>query len=308
MIQNVFQDLQKITDFGGLEFLSKQAVEGFITGLHKSPLHGFSVEFAEHRAYNQGESTRHIDWKLFARTDKLFIKKYQEETNLRCHILLDVSSSMYYPEIGLSKLQFSIFSVASIVQLLKKQRDAFSLTTFSNNIEFESEAKSSQIHQRHIFTELEKLFQVKKVNQHKSTSVAEVIHQIAEKIHKRSLVVLFTDMFLESNENIDTLFSAIQHLKYKKHEVIVFHVIHRSTELAFEYDNRPYQFMDLETQETIKLNPLDIKEYYRNSVGEYFREIKNKCLQYKIDFIRVNIEEGYEEMLRSFLLKREKMY
>ncbi len=181
-------DLSKIREFGNLEFLARQLVEGFITGLHKSPFHGFSVEFAEHRLYNTGESTRHMDWKVFAKTDRLFVKRYEEETNLRCHLLLDTSSSMYYPEENYGKITFSIMAAASIAHLLQRQKDAVSLTTFSDEIEVQTQVKSTPSHIHKIIMELEGL--LKKPRPLKKTSVAEVIHLIAEKIHKRSLVVL----------------------------------------------------------------------------------------------------------------------
>ena len=150
----------QITAFSKLELLARQVVEGFITGLHKSPFHGFSVEFAEHRLYNTGESTRHLDWKLFARTDKLFVKRYEEETNLRCRIVIDASSSMNYPEKvdkgKFNKLQFSIHAAASLIELLRRQRDAYGLTFFSNGLDFHSEVKSNAAHRRQIYQELEK--------------------------------------------------------------------------------------------------------------------------------------------------------
>lgn len=298
--------LQNISHFGELELLAKQSVEGFITGLHRSPLHGFSVEFAEHRLYNQGESTRHVDWKLYGRTDKLFIKKYEEETNLRCHILLDASSSMHYPSSGVSKLQFSVFSAISLIHLLKRQRDAFSLTTFSDHIEFQSEAKSSQVHQKYILTELEKVYSSSSHQQ--KTDVAALLHQMAEKIHKRSLVILFSDMMETASGQLEDIFSGLQHLRYRKHEVIVFHVIDRKTELLLDLENCPYRFEDMETGEVLKLNPMSIKTEYATRTGEFYREIKNRCLQFNIDFVKVDIAHDYRDILRSFLIKRERMF
>src|SRR5690606_18314420 len=212
---NTYKDLQ---DFGSLEFLARQVVEGFITGLHKSPFHGFSVEFAEHRLYNNGESVKNIDWKLYGRTEKLFVNRFEEETNLRCQLVLDTSSSMYYPEKGLNKLLFSVYAAASLMYLLKKQRDAFGLTFFSDRIEFSASAKSTAVHQKYLFSELQKLISQKPAE--KKTAVAAALHQIAEQVHKRSLVIIFSDMF-ESGGNLAPVFSALQHLKYKKHEVVV---------------------------------------------------------------------------------------
>src|ERR1017187_4525134 len=178
---------QKVQEFSHLEFIAKQVVEGFITGLHKSPFHGFSVEFAEHRLYNTGESTKHIDWKLFGRTDKLFTKKYEEETNLRCQIIIDNSSSMYYPEIknpsleNLNKISFSVYSAASLIYLLRKQRDAFGLSIFSDRVELQTVARSSNVNQKFLFYLLELLLSGNQ-QQLKKTFAASALHQIAENI------------------------------------------------------------------------------------------------------------------------------
>ena len=210
-------DRTKIQAYSKLELLAKQVVEGFITGLHKSPFHGFSVEFAEHRLYNTGESTRHVDWKLLAKTDKLFVKRYEEETNLRCRIVLDTSSSMLFPEKlekgKQNKLEFSIYAAAALIELLRRQRDAYGLSTFDEKIRFHSEAKSNAAHQRLIFNELEGLLDAE-ISQ-KATSAVESLHHIAEMIHKRSLVVIFSDMF-DNSEREGDLINALQHLKHNK--------------------------------------------------------------------------------------------
>jgi len=212
-------DNLEVRDLGNLELLAKQVVEGFIIGLHKSPFHGFSVEFAEHRLYNPGESTKNIDWKVFARTDKLFTKRFEEETNLRCQIVIDASSSMYFPkESESNKLQFSSLAAAALMNLLKKQRDAFGLSIFDSAVRNHTKAKSSTAHYRLLLTYLDKLLNNPEDN--KTTAAAQALHQIADSIHRRSLVVIFSDMF-EQSEATDQLFSALQHLKHNKHEVIL---------------------------------------------------------------------------------------
>lgn len=297
-------DLSKIREFGNLDFLAKQLVEGFITGLHKSPFHGFSVEFAEHRLYNSGESTRHIDWKVFAKTDKLFVKRFEEETNLRCHLLVDVSSSMYYPTKTNGKLNFSVLAAGTIANMLQRQRDAVSLVTFSDKIEVQTQCKSTSSHVHKIFVELEQVLNRKKANL--SSSVASTLHEVAEKIHKRSLVVIFSDMFEDINDT-EKIFSALQHLKHNMHEVLLFHVNEKSTELDFEFDDRPYEFVDLETGEKVKVQPSQVKEQYVSTLENFNHELKIKCGQYKIDFIEVDINEGFDQILTSFLAKRAKM-
>jgi len=297
-------DLSKVREFGNLEFLARQMVEGFITGLHKSPFHGFSVEFAEHRLYNTGESTRHMDWKVFAKTDRLFVKRYEEETNLRCHLLLDTSSSMYYPEADYGKMTFSIMAAACLAHLLQRQKDAVSLTTFSDQIEIQTQVKSTPSHIHKILLELEGLLQ--KPRPLKKTSVAEVIHLIAEKIHKRSLVVLFSDMF-EDLEHSEQLFSALQHLRHNMHEVLLFHVTDRRTEEQFAFEDRPYEFIDLETGEKVKVQPHQVRDQYQTFVKKFYQDLKLKCGQYKIDFIEADIAQGFDPILTAYLVKHSKM-
>lgn len=304
---------QQLQQFSHLELLAKQVVEGFITGLHKSPFHGFSVEFAEHRLYNKGESTRHIDWKLFGRTDKLFVKRYEEETNLRCQIIIDNSSSMYFPvfeknEAGkkMNKVTFSVYCAAALIQLLKKQRDAVGLSIFSEEIETHTGAKSSSLHHKMLYYELEKMLDPVSPDQHKKTFAVEALHQVAEAIHKRSLVVIFSDM-MDSRTNTEELFSAMQHMKHNKHEVILFHVVDKSKELDFDYDNRPYQFIDVETGEELKVHPKDVKENYLAAMSSYKKELMLRCGQYRIDFVEADINEGFEQVLMPYLLKRVRM-
>ncbi len=298
--------LQNIKQTASLELLAKQMVEGFITGLHKSPYHGFSVEFAEHRVYNDGESTRHIDWKVFARTDRMFTKRYEEETNLRCLIALDVSPSMFYPQDSKAKLKFSIYAAAALAYLLQKQRDAVGLCLFSDKIETLTQVKSTPTHLKKLFGLLEDWQQKNPQASHQHTNVAEVLHEIAEKIHKRSLVILFSDMF-DSNEQTDDLFKALQHLKHNKHEVIVFHVMDNRTELEFDFEDRPMEFIDLESAERIKLNPTEVKSHYIDSVQKFHANLKMKCHQYKIDFIEADTQMDFDTILQTYLIKRGKM-
>ena len=297
-------DLAKIREFGNLEFLAKQLVEGFITGLHKSPFHGFSVEFAEHQLYNTGESTRNIDWKVFAKSDRLYVKRYEEETNLRCHILLDTSSSMYYPEENYGKMTFSLMAAASLTYLLQRQKDAVSLCTFSDAIEVQTPVKSTPSHVHKIMQELNGLLQ--KTRPQQKTSVASVLHQLAEKIHKRSLVVIFSDMF-ENIEEAELIFAALQHLKHNLHEVLLFHVTDKKTEETFSFENRPYEFIDLESGEKIKVQPDQVREFYQKFVGDFYQKLKLKCGQYKIDFIEADIAKGFDPVLMACLVKHSKM-
>ncbi len=306
-------DRERLQPLSKLEFYAKQVVEGFITGLHKSPFHGFSVEFAEHRLYNSGESTRHIDWKLFAKTERLYVKRYEEETNLRCQIILDHSSSMYFPmkkqptPDDPNKMTFAVYAAAAVLQLLKKQRDAAGLSVFSDKIEMSTDARSSDMHQQHLYQTLETYLEPDDKNTHRTTSAVEALHLIAEQVHKRSLVVIFSDM-LENIDHPDTLFSALQHLKYNKHEVILFHVHDKMQELDFDFKQRPYRFVDMETGEKIKLMPEEVKERYREKISSFKEELRLKCGQYKIEFVEADINKGFEQILLPFLVKRSKLY
>jgi len=296
-----------------LEFFAKQVVEGFITGLHKSPYHGFSVEFAEHRLYNPGESTRHIDWKLFARTDKLFVKRYEEETNLRCQIVIDRSSSMHFPvqkklnSKSPNKIGFSVLASAALMNLFKRQRDAVGLSIYSDTVQLHTQAKTSQAHHMRLLWELENTAQPFDERKKESTNAIDALHEIAERIHQRSLVVLFSDL-LDTQEHSEELFSALQHLKYNKHEVIVFHVVDRDRELNFDFDSRLHKFVDLETGEELKVNPIELQDEYVKHMTAFENELMLRCGQYKIDFVPVDCSQGFEPVLLSYLLKRKKLY
>jgi len=296
-----------LVKFGSLELLAKQVVEGFITGLHKSPFHGFSVEFAEHRLYNTGESTKHIDWKLYAKTDKLFTKKYDEETNLRCQIVIDCSSSMYFgvPE-QLNKLEFAILSAASFIELLKNQRDAVGISLFTDKLDVHTPAKSSVAHQHYLLQELEKRLLLFSPKNMQSTNSIPCIHSIAELTHKRSLVLIFTDL-IDDSHNEKAFIESLQHLRHNKHEVIVFHTLEKSSELELSIGNRPLKFVDMETGEEMKLQPSEIKKSFTEQSKKYFDQIKLKCGQLNIDFVSVDIQQGVEFVLLQYLLKRQKM-
>jgi len=296
-----------------IELFAQQVVEGFITGKHKSPYHGFSVEFAEHRLYNSGESTKHIDWKLYAKTDKLFNKRYEEETNLRCQIVIDASSSMYYPIIknpsitNPNKVLFAIYATAVMMNLLKKQRDAVGLSIFTKKLDTHTPSKTTQRHHRILYHELDKLLETDAITESKLTDSTDALHQISELLHKRSLVMIFTD-FIHPSKTLEEQFEAYKHLKYNKHEVVLFYLHEPKTEKKLEFENQPYKFIDLESKEELQLNPTLYKEKYQNQSKKQIKELKLKCFQYKIDFIQVDINQGFDTILNSYLLKRQKMF
>jgi len=302
-------ELNKAGGFKNLEHLAKQVVEGFISGMHKSPFHGFSAEFAEHKIYNQGESTKHIDWKLFAKTDKLYTKRFDDETNLRCHIILDNSSSMHYPILSnfsinnLNKIAFSALASASLMHILKRQRDAVGLSIYSDGYDFYAPEKGSERHHQMLLHQLEKT--TEKKQKIKQTETYTLLHQIAEKIHRRSLIFLFTDMF-QTQTNEQELFEALRHLKHNKHEVVLFHVFDSEKELIFNFDNKPKRFIDVETGQYINLYADSVKENYNKMVKEYFKQLKLKCLQYKIKYVQSNVNQGFNDVLTTYMIERQK--
>ena len=295
-----------------LELLAQQVVEGFIVGMHRSPFHGFSVEFAEHRLYNAGESTRNIDWKVYGRTDKLFVKRFEEETNLRCQIVIDASSTMFYPWDTkdpakfkyANKFCFAAQSAAVLMNVLRRQRDAFGLTLFDKDVLVNTHAKSSTVHYRLLLSHLTQRIENPELNH--ATDFAATLHQVAESIHRRSLVVIFTDV-MEQPEKAEQIFSALQHLKYAKHEVILFHVTDKAKELDFEFENRPYIFVDMENGEEVRLQPNQIKEFYVKQVQEFTDQLRLKCLQFNIDFVEADINKGFAPILQTWMAKRAKM-
>ena len=303
------QELNKTGGFKNLELLAKQVVEGFIAGMHKSPFHGFSAEFAEHKVYNPGESTKHIDWKLYARTDRLYTKRYDEETNLRCHIILDNSSSMHYPETAgtsldnLNKVAFSALASASLMHILKKQRDAVGLSIYSDTYNFYSPEKGSERHHQMLLHKLSDAVVSKPET--KTTETYKYLHQIADKIHRRSLIFVFTDMF-QTSENDEKLFEALRHLKHNKHEVVLFHVFDKEKEQNFNFNNTPKRFIDVETGEHINLYADNIKENYEKSVSDYFTDLKLKCGQYRIKYVEADINAGFNSVLTTYMIERQK--
>jgi len=296
-----------ISGFKHLELLANQVVEGFISGMHKSPFHGFSAEFAEHKIYNSGESTKNIDWKLFAKTDRLYSKRYVEETNLRCHLIIDNSSSMYYPKLEndqpfyKNKIGFSVLASAVLMNLLKKQRDAVGLSIFSDKYDYYAPEKGSDRHHRMLLNILEELLE--KPKQTKTTDTITYLHQIAEKMHRRSMIVLFTDMF--QNQDKEKLFNALQHLKHNKHKVVVFHVYDKQTEIEFDFDNAPRKFIDVESGEELNLFAENIKGFYEEKIKLYFNEIAMTCAQNKIKYIPVSVDESFEKILTTYLVEKQ---
>ena len=312
----MYLDKEQINIAGNLDFFARQVVEGFLTGLHKSPYHGFSVEFAEHRSYNPGDSIKNIDWKLFARSDKLFVKKFEDETNLRAHILIDTSSSMFYPlssdslkkSSQLNKLSFSLYATACLIHLFHRQRDGVGLTLYNDKIDLFTPSRSGKAHYNRLMSELDKQLSKSNYKKDQKTNFSSIISEFIEKIQKRSLVIIFSDMLNFDQSNSNKWFEALQHLRYRKNEVILFHVQDRDTEQFFNFSNQPYEFLDLENNETIKLNPSSYQENYKKLYSEFQQELDLRCGQYNIEYVPAFIQDGFSKILLSYLTKRSKLF
>src|SRR5690625_3061867 len=300
---------QSVQGFSNLELLARKIVEGYISGIHKSPFLGFSAEFAEHSRYNPGESTRHIDWRLYAKTDKLYTKRFEEETNLRCHLIIDNSSSMHYPQIkqpnidSLNKIGFSVLAAACIMQLLHKQRDAVGLSVYSDTYEYYAQEKGSERHYKQIYAQLNNL--LTSARSSAQTKTYTYLHQIAEKLPRRSMVLLFTDM-LQTEKEEEELYKALQHLTYKKHEVVLFHVLDTELEADFDFDNSPKRFTDVESGEYIDLYADQVKSLYKEEMERYLKKIESQCHRYRIQYVPVNVRDNFDTVLQAYLLERRK--
>ena len=318
-------DLSQISPYKTLDFYARQVVEGFITGRHKSPFHGFSVEFSDYRQYNPGESTRNIDYRLYGRTDRLYVKQFEEETNLRCQILIDHSGSMLYPlerhgDIAHpNKLTFAVYAAAVLIELLHRQRDAFGLSLFDQGLHLSTPCRSSRLHQQYLLSELDKLLSPSATQplSHSATpTLAQAIHLLAEQLHRRSLVAIFTDALTPSDHSAtqplghsatqEALFDALRHLRHNQHEVILFHTYDLAHEVNLDFDARPHLFIDLESQRQVRLQPADLADAYRRQMTDLFDTLRQRAMQYRIDYVPLDIAQGFHQLLLPFLLKRSK--
>lgn len=306
-------DQSQINRYKSLDFFARQVVEGFITGRHRSPFHGFSVEFSDYRQYNTGESTRNIDWHLYGRTDRLYVKQFEEETNLRCQLLVDHSTSMLFPlerhadPEHPNKLTFAAYASAVLVELLHRQRDAFGLSLLSDSIDLQTPCRSSAVHQRYILGQLDRLLQPVSADSRplRATALAQALHLTAEQLHRRSLVVLFTDALVRSDA-VEPLFDALRHLRHNRHEVILFHTYDASHEIDLDYDARPHRFIDLESGRELRLQPAEVADAYRRHMQALFADLARRAMQYGIEYVPVDVAQGFHQVILPFLLKRSK--
>jgi uncharacterized protein (DUF58 family) len=294
-----------ISQLRNMELRARLIVEGFITGLHKSPYHGFSVEFAEHRPYNPGDELRHVDWKVYAKTDRHYVKQYEEETNLRHYVVLDTSPSMRYKGSGaLSKLEYGAYLASALHYLMVRQKDATGLIGFDNAIHTLRPPRSTNGYLRQLLATLDQFTKLETTE--RRTSAASVLDEVAERISRRSLVVVITDLFENVAEHED-LMKALRHLRYRGHEVLVFHVLEDKTERKFDFPDVPMLFRDMETGEQITLQPAQIKENYRAAVAEFSSRFRARCRERSIDFVELDTAEPYNKALLAYLNKRGRL-
>ena len=292
-------ELQYIND---IAIQAKGIVSGYMSGMHHSPYHGFSVEFAEHRTYIEGDHLRFLDWKQYARTGKRLTKHFEDDTNLRCHFIVDASASMYYPE-SYSKIKTSVYAIAAIIELLRGQRDAFGLSILQDLPQHLFSEKSTKTHVQQIRLSLAKLLASAPVPH----SLPELtLHYIAEHLNKQALVVLFTDGFF-SESAMSAFENTLQHFKHNQHDVIVFHVLDEATEVEFNFDNQLYRFIDLEQQSELKINPVELKHAYQNEMQHFINTWETWCQKYKFDYFRLQSGKHYNELLHAFLQKRNRI-
>jgi len=302
-----FLDPAALSRIESMEMRARLIVEGFITGLHKSPYHGFSVEFAEHRAYTPGDELRHVDWKVYAKTDRYYVKQYEEETNLRSYLVLDTSASMHYRRAEeLTKLEYGAYLAAGLAALMLRQRDAVGLLAFDEEVHTALRPKATPGYLRRLLAQLERLARRDESNAPKRTGAAEALAEVAERIHRRSLIVLVTDLF----ENIgrhDDLLKALRRLRHRGHEVVVFHVLEGATERRFDFPNAPMVFQDTETGAEVTLQPQQVREHYQDAVEHFSERFRRRCLQHDIDFAELDTGTPYDEALMTYLNKRQRL-
>ena len=291
-IYKEYMDVSTINKIDNLFLRAKLVVEGFIIGMHKSPYHGFSVEFSEHRPYGYGDEIKYIDWKLWGKTDRFYIKQFEEETNLKCHVILDKSSSMSYGSHSINKFEYSKCLSASLIYLMIKQQDAVGLTTFDDKLNITIPPKSKVSH-------LNLLLQT----MHNSetggeTDISLLLHSLAESIHKRGLIILISDLI----DNEKDIIKGLRHFRHKGHEVILFHIMDPK-ESNLDYDEN-INFIDLENQKELKIDARQIKSQYNKAFKNFCDYYKNECVKNNIDYIPINTMDSLDGSLMQYLIKR----
>ena len=276
---------------------AKMVVEGYIIGQHRSPYHGFSVEFAEHRSYEPGDEVRHIDWKLYGKTNRLYVKRYEEETNLRAHLILDTSKSMAYTSGGVSKLEYGSYLLAALSYLMISQQDAAGVVLFDESIRSFVPPKSTPSHLNTLLNVLD----VKSPGV--DTKIEPVLHEMAERIKKRGLVIIISDLFDEPNN----IMNGLKHFRHSKQEVILFHILDRN-ELEFDFNTRTRtKFIDMESGEEITTDPWHVQNDYKNLIKGLQDYYKSECRLNLIDYVPLFTDDSLDKGLSKYFNKRKRL-
>ena len=274
---------------------AKMVVEGYIIGQHRSPYHGFSVEFAEHRSYESGDEVRHIDWKLYGKTNRLYVKRYEEETNLRAHLILDTSKSMTYTSGGVTKLEYGSYLLAALSYLMISQQDAAGVVLFDESIRSFVPPKSTPSHLNTLLNVLD----VKSPGV--DTKIEPVLHEMAERIKKRGLVIIISDLFDEPNN----IMNGLKHFRHSKQEVILFHILDRN-ELEFDFNTRT-KFIDMESGEEITTDPWHVQNDYKNLIKGLQDYYKSECRLNLIDYVPLFTDDSLDKGLSEYFNKRQRL-
>ena len=286
---------EALSRLANLNLIARLVVEGFLTGLHRSPYHGFSVEFAEHRPYMPGDDIRHVDWKVYGKTDRFYVKEFEEETNLKAHLLVDVSHSMAFTSHSIDKLQYATYLSAALAYLMLKQRDAVGLVTFDTAIRKYLPPRSVASYLSLLLKELQG------AESRGETGLSAIFHQMAERIHRRGLILVFSDLL----DDPDQIISALKHFRHKKHEVIVFHILD-PYERTFDF-SRDALFEDLESGQKLATQPWHIRGEYRVLMKEFIGRYKREFMENRIDYVLMDSSEQFDRALLEYLLKRKRM-
>lgn len=301
-----YLDPVTVSRLKNMEMRARLVVEGFITGLHRSPYHGFSVEFAEHRLYNPGDALRHVDWKVYAKTDRYYVKQYEEETNLHHYIVLDTSASMQYRHAGqLSKLEYSIYLAAALHFLMIQQRDATGLLSFDSEIRTFLRPRSTMRYLREILIQLERLENINSAENY--TATARSLHQIAERLRRRSLIVVLSDLMDETDTH-DDIVRALQHLRHRGHEVLLFRILEKETEALFYLPDRPMILRDMESGAEIALNPGQLRQAYSKKMESISSRLQRQCRKHSVDYVELDTGIAYDTALMAYLNKRKTLH
>lgn len=284
-----------ISQLANMDLRARLVVEGFITGLHRSPYHGFSVEFAEHRQYMPGDEFKHIDWKVYAKTDRFYVKQFEEETNLKAYLLLDCSGSMEYKSTGISKFEYAAYLAAALSYLLVRQRDAVGLVTFDQEIRSFFPPRSVKSYLYELLQHLEKIKPAAK------TRISQTLHQMAERIKRRGLIILLSDLMDKPEE----ILSGLKHFRHRNHEVLVFHILD-PTEISFDF-NKDAIFEDMETGERLSTQPWHIRREYQQRMHEFIETYQSGCQRQNVDYVLLNTAQSFDRALFEYLVKRKRM-